>query len=379
MSVYNLERLTVLLVDDNRFVLKILQDVLKILGVGQVLTAENGVEAIELLTNYGSDTGQTVDLVISDLIMAPINGLLLLKWVRQGKDSPNRFLPFIMMSGAADAESVEQARDAGASEFLAKPFSAKSVCERVLEVIDYPRQFVATRDYFGPDRHRRHDVIEHKDRRCPAELRATIVYSANKVHRPKGADIYLFRLPNSLKEKVGGLGNNQPGELPTRHLQAADEQLKRKALEFHDWAAGYLATLSNICNRALKQAEEHRARHFKNINLLAHELRGQGGTFGYPIITRVGEMLYKTTLAPCPTEDRAVKVIKAHVDTMRRVFRDKVTGDGGDIGVELMNELERAIRKYTQEKLDEEAEQSAGGQKWGTRRGRVVPIVSPRN
>ena len=152
MSVYDLERLTVLLVDDNRFVLKILQDVLKILGAGQVLTAENGVEAIEVLTNYGSDTGRTIDLVISDLIMAPINGLLLLRWIRQGRDSPNRFLPFIMMSGAADLDSVEQARDAGASEFLAKPFSAKTVSERILEVIDYPRQYVATRDYFGPDR-----------------------------------------------------------------------------------------------------------------------------------------------------------------------------------------------------------------------------------
>ena len=74
-----------------------------------------------------------------------------------------------------------------------------------------------------------------------------------------------------------------------------------------------------------------------------------------------------------------MKVIKAHIDTMRRVFRDKVTGDGGEIGVELMKELERAIRKYTQERLEEAAEAAAGSSKWGTRRGRVVPIVAPRD
>ncbi|MEQ8228328.1 MAG: response regulator [Rhodospirillales bacterium] len=360
MGVYNLERLTFLLVDDNRFVLRILQEVLKTLGAGQVITAENGVEAIEFLGAHHGPYGCPVDIIISDLVMAPIDGHLLLKWVRQGKDSPNRFMPFIMMSGAADSEHVEKARDGGASEFLAKPFSAQTVCNRILEVIDYPRQFVATRDYFGPDRHRRSEGIVPDDRRRITEKDATVVYSSDRVRRPsKDGDVYLFRLPNKLKEKVGALGMSPPGELPLRHLQAADEHLERKGLEFHDWALGYLATLSSICDRALEQSEDQRARHFKNINLLAHELRGQGGTFGYPIITQVGEMLYKTTQAPCPTEDRAVTVIKAHVDTMRSVFRDKVTGDGGNVGVELLQDLKKAIRKYTFEEPRAEAEAQA--------------------
>ncbi|MAO54469.1 MAG: hypothetical protein CMM61_02065 [Rhodospirillaceae bacterium] len=348
MGVYNLERLTFLLVDDNRFVVKILQEVLKTLGAGQVMTAENGVEAIEILTASGNVYGKSIDMVISDLVMAPIDGHLLLKWVRQGRDSPNRFMPFIMMSGAADTEHVEKARDGGANEFLAKPFSAATVSNRILEVIDYPRQFIATREYFGPDRHRHNDIPAGPDRRVKTEKDATIIYSSDRVRRPKASgDVYLFRLPNSLKEKAGGTGFSPPGELPMRHLQAADEQLQRKTLEFHDWALGYLTTLSSICDRALKLPEEKRATHFKNINLLAHELRGQGGTFGYPLITQVGEMLYKATMARCPTEDRAVTIIKAHIDTMRRVFKDKVTGDGGQVGIELIQELKRAIRKYT--------------------------------
>ena len=202
MGVYNLERLTFLLVDDNRFVVKILQDVLKTLGAGQVITAENGVEAIEFLGGYHGPYGCPVDIIISDLVMAPIDGHLLLKWVRQGKDSPNRFMPFIMMSGAADTEHVEKARDGGANEFLAKPFSAQTVCDRILEVIDFPRQFVATRDYFGPDRHRRSDAAAPQNRRRITEKDATIVYSSDRVRRPKNpGDVYLFRLPNKLKEK----------------------------------------------------------------------------------------------------------------------------------------------------------------------------------
>jgi CheY-like chemotaxis protein len=378
MGVYNLERLTFLLVDDNRFVLKILQDVLKTLGAGQVITAENGVEAIEYLSARHGPLGCPVDMIISDLVMAPIDGHLLLKWVRQGKESPNRFMPFIMMSGAADTDNVEKARDGGASEFLAKPFSAQTVSNRVLEVVDFPRQFIATREYFGPDRHRKSDVKISHDRRRVTEKDATIVYSSDRVRRPKNdGDVYLFRLPNKLREKVGGQGMSPPGELPLRHLQAADEHLQRKGLEFHDWALGYLATLSSICERALEQTVDQRARHFKNINLLAHELRGQGGTFGYPIITSVGEMLYKMTQAPCPTEDRAVTVIKAHVDTMRTVFRDKVTGDGGEIGVQLMQDLKKAIRKYTFEEPREEAAAAATTEAKTPKAG-VDRIASPR-
>ena len=378
MGVYNLERLTFLLVDDNRFVLKILQDVLKTLGAGQVITAENGVEAIEFLSAHHGPYGCPVDMIISDLVMAPIDGHLLLKWVRQGKESPNRFMPFIMMSGAADAENVEKARDGGASEFLAKPFSAQTVCNRVLEVVDFPRQFVATREYFGPDRHRKSDPKCPHDRRRINEKDATIVYSSDRVRRPRNdGDVFLFRLPNKLKEKVGGLGMSPPGELPLRHLQAADQHLQRKGLEFHDWALGYLATLSSICERALQQSVDQRARHFKNINLLAHELRGQGGTFGYPIITNVGEMLYKMTQAPCPTEDRAVKVIKAHVDTMRSVFRDKITGDGGEIGIQLMQDLKRAIRKYTFEEPRAEAAAAEAAQTEKKHNG-VERIAAPR-
>lgn len=375
MTAYDLDRFCILLVDDNKFVRDILREVLRLLSVGEVITAESGVDAIEILSTKNGTYGQRIDLVISDLVMAPIDGLLLLKWIRQGKESPNRFMPFIMMSGAADADSVEKVRDAGANEFLAKPFSAASVSERILQVIDRPRQFVATRDYFGCDRRRKRDLMLAEDQRVLGEKQATIVYSTGKIIRPKSSDdVYLFRLPNSMKEKAGGLGAREPGMLPVKHLKEADARLERKSIEFQDWALGYLATLSRLCERALTQPENQRSKHFKNINLLAHELRGQGGIFGYPIITNVGEMLYKTTISPCPTEDRAVRIIKAHIDTMRTVFREQITGDGGKVGVALLEELKRSIIKYMKEDaFDEDADK--GLSQPGTADASNVPPV----
>jgi hypothetical protein len=49
---------------------------------------------------------------------------------------------------------VIEARDAGVTEFLAKPVAAKSLYERILSVVLAPRPFIKTRDYFGPDRRR---------------------------------------------------------------------------------------------------------------------------------------------------------------------------------------------------------------------------------
>ena len=95
-----------------------------------------------------------VDVIMSNWQMSPTDGLMLLRWVRRHKDSPVRFTPFIMVTGFAEKEQVAQARDLGVTEMLAKPFSVQTVSERILQVIERPRQFVHTSSYFGPDRRR---------------------------------------------------------------------------------------------------------------------------------------------------------------------------------------------------------------------------------
>lgn len=137
-----------------------------------------------------------------------------------------------------------------------------------------------------------------------------------------------------------------PGDLPLNFLEEAEEQLQRAALDFTEWAKVYLKKLSDLCDKALKGSAKRRE-HFEEINLLAHELRGQGGTFGYPLITTFGKMLYDSTGKNCREDDNAVEIVKAHIDAMRAVLRDKVSGDGGQIGRELLHSLEVAVEKLT--------------------------------
>lgn len=159
MVEYNFERFTVLVVEDNPYMKSLLYATLKALGVGNVRAASDGAEAIDILklikTNPGRAGMMSVDIVLSNWMMEPVDGLRLLRWVRMSKDSPDRFLPFIMLTGYADIKRVGVARAAGCTEFMAKPFSAQALIDRFVAVIEHPRPFLRSKEFFGPDRRRR--------------------------------------------------------------------------------------------------------------------------------------------------------------------------------------------------------------------------------
>ena len=97
---------------------------------------------------------RTIDLILTDMVMSPMDGIEFTYKVRNAPDSPNPFVPVIMITGHAERSRVMQARDAGVTEFLAKPISAKGLYQRIMNVVTNPRPFIKTKNYFGPDRRR---------------------------------------------------------------------------------------------------------------------------------------------------------------------------------------------------------------------------------
>jgi two-component system chemotaxis response regulator CheY len=77
--------------------------------------------------------------------------------MRTATDSPNHFVPIIMLTAYAERSKIEAARDAGVTEFCAKPITATELYRKVCAVINTPRSFIRTSVYFGPDRRRRRD------------------------------------------------------------------------------------------------------------------------------------------------------------------------------------------------------------------------------
>ncbi len=345
------DRISIMVVEDNEYMLDILVNSLKRMGFTRVQRSKNGKEAVEYLklTSKGfSSAVEPIDIVISDLIMSPVSGVNLLQWLRDDKASPNRFMPFIMLSGAADRANVEESRDHGVTDFMAKPFSVENIYKVLQRIIDNPRQYVTTQTYFGPCRRRsKAGPPKNMERRKADESHATIVYSKDKVEKPAApSDVWLFKLPNYLKQKMGSNAQRQPFILPEDVLTAAEQMLKREADGFLDWAKQFLDRLSRQVAEA-KQISGERTQNFEEINLIAHELRGQGGTFGYPLITVFGKSLYDLTKPPCRQDDSNLEIVKAHIDTMRAVLREKIEGDGGEMGQALFKALKAAIVKFS--------------------------------
>lgn len=173
---YRFDGLSVLVADDNRFVRSIMVTILKALGIGKILQADNGEEAMAILdvaAQMDTAVGRDVDIIFADHLMEPMDGVGLLKWVREHESDKVRFLPFVMMSGEADEAAVRLARDSGVTEYLAKPMSVINVASRLLAIIDRPRAFVRAPNYFGPDRRRQSLPYDSNDRRVmnPEDVR----------------------------------------------------------------------------------------------------------------------------------------------------------------------------------------------------------------
>lgn len=156
---YILDRVKILVVDDMQPMLSLIKSVLTIYGFKEIFTASNGEEAYDLVCRHDPD------LILTDWVMEPMDGLEFTKMVRRNPLSPNPYVPILMMTGFSSRLRVEGSRDAGITEFLVKPFSSRDLCARIVQIIEKPRQFVDAVEFFGPDRRRRDDSEYDGDRK----------------------------------------------------------------------------------------------------------------------------------------------------------------------------------------------------------------------
>ena len=119
--------LSVLLVEDDAFAVKIAQTVLRQLHIPYVSTARDGAEALDIL----NANMQRFDLIVSDWNMPEMTGLQLLKAVRRKWAN----MPFIMLTGKASPEFVVQARENGVDAYVVKPFSPSQLSQKIQGVL----------------------------------------------------------------------------------------------------------------------------------------------------------------------------------------------------------------------------------------------------
>lgn len=143
---YDFNTVKVLIVDNEPAIGELIRQV--ICGFGAIAHHEtNGKEAIRHFNRVNPD------LVIIDWDVEGMSGIDLTKAFRNNDKNP--YVPIIFMAAFSSKERVTEARDAGITEFLKKPFSAESIYQRIERVVEMPRPFIRSREFFGPDRRKK--------------------------------------------------------------------------------------------------------------------------------------------------------------------------------------------------------------------------------
>ena len=119
--------MNVLIVDDYKTMLRIIENLLKQLGFKNVHQAADGGAALKVLRET------PCGLVISDWNMQPMTGLQLLKEVRS--DAALKATPFIMITAESKTENVIAAKEAGVNNYIVKPFNAETLKTKISAVL----------------------------------------------------------------------------------------------------------------------------------------------------------------------------------------------------------------------------------------------------
>jgi PleD family two-component response regulator len=154
-----LNKVRVVVADYQNFSRVLLRRTLGQLGCRRVIDAKTVKEAWEEILLYPTD------LLIIDWEERVSEGLELVDRVRNAKDSHDEFMPIIMLVGQSELPRIGVARDAGVNEFILKPISLGKLSKRIDAVINQPRRFIRTKDYFGPDRRRHERIFGGRNRR----------------------------------------------------------------------------------------------------------------------------------------------------------------------------------------------------------------------
>lgn len=158
MQGYDLHKISVLIVEPKFFMRKIINDILNEFGITNIQVAETAREGFEFFSKFSPD------LILTDW-SPTLNGVQFVTNIRQSKQSPNPYVPIIVISAHTSMKHVFTARDAGMTEFLVKPVRANLLYARIQSVIERHRMFVRAPRFFGPDRRRRRILFNGLEKR----------------------------------------------------------------------------------------------------------------------------------------------------------------------------------------------------------------------
>ncbi len=121
-------KMKILVVDDFSTMRRIVKNILKQLGYENILEADDGSSALNVLNN------EKIDLIISDWNMPQVSGIELLKTVRTTENLKD--IPFLMVTAEGQKENILEAVKNRVSNYIVKPFTPQSLMEKLQKIFE---------------------------------------------------------------------------------------------------------------------------------------------------------------------------------------------------------------------------------------------------
>ncbi len=328
----------ILVADADQQLATVFKSMLREMGFSNVHLTRSGADAQRLLQE------QPFDFLITEWNIQHIDGIALIDQIRRDPVSSNPTLPIIMLTGRAEQADVAAARDTGINEYVVKPFSAKTIYDRLERIIEKPRPFVAAPSFVGPCRRRKGEpppgvsnrrTLNIQPKRPPKEITGDhLIGSTPKIWTPDF----------SLRHKLG-VGQTLNALITPAVLGQAQASIDGITADSLQWIKDNMAELKVL----YQKMEEGKIAGdvVGNIKDVALTIHSRAGTFGYGRASEVAYKLYlfcRTQLRPDNPAHRTI-VLK-HIEVLQVILGRNMHGMGGKEGAQIAMELHNLVLKY---------------------------------
>jgi flagellar biosynthesis/type III secretory pathway protein FliH len=146
--------------------------------------------------------------------------------------------------------------------------------------------------------------------------------------------VQVIQPPNPLRAKLGA-------GISADAIARAEEALQAMSAQFDTWLQDEMDKLEAA--RGAIQAEGYTATTAEGLYFRAHDLKGLGSTYQYPLVTRLAASLCRMLDKPEQRMAAPMALVDAHVEAIRAVVRDRIKTDEHPVGRALAEELERRV------------------------------------
>ncbi|MBT4934177.1 MAG: Hpt domain-containing protein [Rhodospirillaceae bacterium] len=155
--------------------------------------------------------------------------------------------------------------------------------------------------------------------------------------------VNVIKPPDMLSSKVSKGG---PGAVDLAAIERAESVIANMADDYLDWVEDDLVKIANA-QKELKANRDQSEHHLDKVFQVAHDMKGQGGSFGYDLMTILGNDLCRFIEGKKTASDVDIEVIDLYISTMQIVISKRMSGDGGPAGNEVLTGLAAVVAKIT--------------------------------